>query len=218
MKGSTRICHGTLVNVSADNPAACLIGGFKQLHSAFRKCRHCMATDEDIQSKVIKQYKLVLNIQSFQFNETQFQLRTRQLHSHHLQNLDGPLASEESIISGVVRESILNTSKYFHVVDGLAPDIMHDLLEGVLHLVTSLLLKEYIINQKILSLDTLNRRIDSFCYGPSESSNKPTPLKQTQHEISIKLSGISFTYIFTIKVFITIFDVCFFQLHKPGVW
>jgi len=39
----------------------------------------------------------------------------------------------------------------------------------------------------------LNRRIDSFNYGPSESSNKPTPLKTSSHEICIKQSG---TYTF----------------------
>ena len=33
---------------------------------------------------------------------------------------------------GLHRNSILNTSKYFHIVDGLAPDIMHDILEGSL--------------------------------------------------------------------------------------
>ena len=37
---------------SADNPAACTLGGYKNLHSAFRKCRTCMAVDTDIQEKV----------------------------------------------------------------------------------------------------------------------------------------------------------------------
>ena len=52
VNGQSRQCRGTLVNVSADNPAACLIGGFKQLHSAYRKCRYCMAVDDDLQTKV----------------------------------------------------------------------------------------------------------------------------------------------------------------------
>ncbi len=43
--------RGTLANVSADNPAACLLGGFKQLHSAFRKCRSCMAVSDDMRTK-----------------------------------------------------------------------------------------------------------------------------------------------------------------------
>lgn len=36
----------------ADNPASCLVGGFKELHSAFRKCRQCMATDAEVQTQV----------------------------------------------------------------------------------------------------------------------------------------------------------------------
>lgn len=44
--------RGTLTIVSTDNPAACVLGGYKYLHSAFRKCRTCMAVDEDMQEKV----------------------------------------------------------------------------------------------------------------------------------------------------------------------
>ena len=54
INGHNRKMNGTLINVSADNPAACTIGGFKQLHSAFRKCRYCMATGSDVQTKVHK--------------------------------------------------------------------------------------------------------------------------------------------------------------------
>lgn len=52
VNGSPVQIKGTIVNVSADNPAACLLGGFKQLHSAFQKCRTCMAVDSDMQVKV----------------------------------------------------------------------------------------------------------------------------------------------------------------------
>lgn len=44
--------RGTLTICSADNLAACALGGFKALHSAMRKCRSCMAVDEDMQTKV----------------------------------------------------------------------------------------------------------------------------------------------------------------------
>ena len=44
--------RGTLTIGSADNPTACLMGGYKALHSALCKCRSCMATGIDIQEKV----------------------------------------------------------------------------------------------------------------------------------------------------------------------
>lgn len=51
--GQMMAFRGTLVLCSADNPAACLIGGYKCLHSAFRKCRTCMVVDSDMQTKVL---------------------------------------------------------------------------------------------------------------------------------------------------------------------
>jgi len=53
---------------------------------------------------------------------------------------------------GVKRSSILNQSRYFHVVDGLDLDVMHDQLEGVLPLEIKLLLQKYI-------------RVDKFYFG-----------------------------------------------------
>ena len=44
--------RGTVTIVSADNPASTLMGGFKQSASAFRPCRHCMGSEQDIQTKV----------------------------------------------------------------------------------------------------------------------------------------------------------------------
>jgi len=50
-KQIVKLC-GSLVAVSADNPAANLIAGYKSLTSAFRKCRNCMAVEETMQTKV----------------------------------------------------------------------------------------------------------------------------------------------------------------------
>ena len=38
--------------MSADNPASCALGGFKEGASALRICRHCMATSTDMRLKV----------------------------------------------------------------------------------------------------------------------------------------------------------------------
>lgn len=50
--GQCMALRGTVTLVSADNLAAQAIGGYKALHSAFRKCRYCMAVDADMQVKV----------------------------------------------------------------------------------------------------------------------------------------------------------------------
>lgn len=71
---------------------------------------------------------------------------------------------------------MLNTSRFFHVVDGIVPDLMHDILEGTLQLNMKWLLKHLILDEKMFSLDALNGRMQSFDYGMADSSNKPTPI------------------------------------------
>ena len=44
--------NGTITLIPGDNLASQYLGGYKSLASALRKCRHCMAVDEEIQSKV----------------------------------------------------------------------------------------------------------------------------------------------------------------------
>lgn len=45
--------QGTLVAFLGDTPAVNMVGGFKEgVGNAMRKCRHCMATDLQIQKKV----------------------------------------------------------------------------------------------------------------------------------------------------------------------
>lgn len=53
---------------------------------------------------------------------------------------------------------------------------MHDLCEGVCVFTIEGVLTELILIKKVLDLDEVNRRIDSFNYGNAESQNKPQPL------------------------------------------
>lgn len=69
---------------------------------------------------------------------------------------------------------------FFHVVDGIVPDIMHDILEGTLQLHIKWLLSYLILDKKMFSLDTLNGRMQSFNYGSVDSSNKPTPISNVK--------------------------------------
>ena len=119
---------------------------------------------------------LDLFIYGLQFTHDQFQLRSRASHNRHCQLVhdDQTLASTY----GVKRSSILNQSRYFHVVDGLDLDVMHDQLEGVLPLEIKLLLQKYITVDKYLTLDVLNERIAGFSYPLVDASNKPSLIKQ----------------------------------------
>ena len=98
-----------------------------------------------------------------------------------------------AITYGVSRDSILNSSKFFHVTEGLAPDIMHDVLEGCLQYEVKEILKYFIQDQKLFSLAELNRKITSFPYGYVDSANRPIPITNsslTSSDHSLKQTGM----------------------------
>lgn len=82
----------------------------------------------------------------------------------------------------------------FHAASGQMPqDVMHVLFEGVLHLEIRLMLKCFISEERLFSLDSLNSRIESFAYGRTESRSKPSkPILQSHISGSGKLplSGV----------------------------
>lgn len=53
------------------------------------------------------------------------------MYTAHCADLGGPLHDHVAITYGIVRNSILNSLNHFHVVTGLVPDIMHNILEGM---------------------------------------------------------------------------------------
>jgi len=78
---------------------------------------------------------------------------------------------------GIKSRSVLNKSRYYHVVGGLPPDAMHDILEGVLHYSVKETLKVMIFEKQFVTIDELNKRISSFDYGYQNDSNKPTAIQ-----------------------------------------
>ena len=129
-----------------------------------------------------------------QFHSSQFQLRNRELHDLHCGRLGGAMDDHIATTYGIARKSILNTSRYYHVVDGLPPDCMHDVLEGVLPYKTKMLLLKFITERHYFGLSDLNGRIHSFPLGDTESS-RPSPISSAtlcSSDKKLKQSGIIF--------------------------
>ena len=61
----------------------------------------------------------------------------------------------------------------------MAPDVMHDILEGVLKVSLMATLKDVILKKSLFTIKTFNERVDSFDYGPVDSNNKPSRIKET---------------------------------------
>lgn len=91
--------------------------------------------------------------------------------------LSGPLYEHNSTAFGLTRDSILNSSQYFHVTEGLIPDAMHDVLEGSLPFEIKELLK-HLIADRVISISSLNETIKLFPYLGSDALNKPSPISR----------------------------------------
>lgn len=68
--------------------------------------------------------------------------------------------------------------QHFHVVDGYPPDMLHDLLEGIVPIELALCLKA-LISKRLISLETLNDAIKQFPYTFSDRTNQPQLIPKT---------------------------------------
>lgn len=114
-------------------------------------------------------------LSALQFVAEEFILRTRATHANHCAALEGPLYDHTSTTYGLTRDSVLNSLRYFHVTEGLPPDVMHDILEGTLILGLKCLLFVLIHKQKLFTLELLNSRIEDYPFG-NDISDPPKAL------------------------------------------
>ena len=86
-----------------------------------------MAVEETMQTKIIKAICLVLhdNDHFIQFHESEHLMISHETHEAHCTDFDGPLHNHLATTYGLNFDSVLNSSRYFHVVDGVILDIMH---------------------------------------------------------------------------------------------
>ncbi|KAI7811169.1 hypothetical protein IRJ41_011241 [Triplophysa rosa] len=163
---------GTVAQVTGDNLGMHTLLGFMESFSAHYFCRFCLVDKKTSQSV-------------FSEDDTNVVLRNKALQEqHYVDLLTDPTISSSF---GVKRTCLLNDLKYFHICDNYAPDIMHDILEGVGQYEIKLFL-EYLSG--IISRQDICNRIYSFNYGYLERKNRPTRLNLDQEGNGIGLNAI----------------------------
>ena len=166
--------------VAADNLAAHSLGGFFESFRVSQMCRFCMAKREEIQHKEVR--------------TGSFQPRTKENHDRQVQDVlqDSTMAQQY----GVKRSCPPSESlEHFHVVNGYPPDLLHDLLEGVVPAELALCLKA-LISKGYFSLEILNVAIKQFPYTfqteqTNLSSSQRTLLPKQQLEEMVMKIGHS---------------------------
>lgn len=128
------------------------------------------------------------------FKESDFELRTPEMYDDQCSLVEGDSHGTHSREYGINRCSMLNQLRYFSFVSGaLVPDVMHDLLEGVLLYEVKLLLAQFISEDCYFTLEQLNHRIESFELGYSEARDRPTQIASTtlsSNDNHLKQSGM----------------------------
>lgn len=134
-----------------------------------------MATKTESQKQVIDNAYNHFLLFYYQFLEERFKLRNEQDHNNHCDLIENDRSGDMSKEYGINRRSALNDLKFFHVCNGaLIPDIMHDVLEGVLQYEAKLML-QYMINvENYFSVDMFNSKLQNLELGNTESKNRPT--------------------------------------------
>lgn len=153
---------GTVSFVVADNLAAHSLAGFQESFTVQKFCRFCMASKSDIQ-----QNDACSGV---------FQIRDQINHDRHVQDvLKDPQFCQNTGVKGVC--PLTEKLEHFHVVKGYPPDILHDVLEGIVPVELSLCLSE-LISQKFFSLDEVNQAIKTFDYSFSDKTDQPQTISK----------------------------------------
>jgi len=155
--------RGTLIQIVGDNLGLNQLCGFVESFSALHFCRLCMSS-KDVCNVVCKDDVL--------------EMRNKQQYLQQLCDVvDGKLTTKEC---GIKSSCKLNELQYFHTVDNVTVDIMHDVLEGVAPYELKLILFSFVYEKKYFSLQLLNSRLASLNYGYIDRRNKPTALSEAE--------------------------------------
>lgn len=169
--GIDHTIRAALATLSGDNLSAHMIGGFTMSFNSGRVCRYCMATHGDIKHL---------------FTEDNFVLRTSEVHRCHLARIQQ--VPDDKATYGVYSPSPFDELHYFDVTTALPPDVMHDLLEGVIPLVIKLVISKAHTEKHITSQE-INEELQKIHIGQKDKENKPAQLSERLQNVGITRSA-----------------------------
>lgn len=155
--------RAALATFSGDNLSAHSLAGYQRHFNCGRICRFCMANYDEIHVS---------------FREDAYVVRNKEVHDYHLQALE--VSEANGALYGVLHRCPLIDLPYFDVTTAFVPDIMHDMLEGVIPNVTQKIVQKA-VQDKLVTVDILNDRLHEVSRGLNDRPNPFTPrmLKQS---------------------------------------
>lgn len=122
--------------------------------SANYYCRICHSPKSDLQ-KLFKESKFIRN----------------------KINYENDICQANISLIGINERCIFNEVPNYHVVKNIVCDFMHDIPEGVARYDMAVIING-LIHANYFNLDQLNKSIELFAYGVTESKNTPTSISQ----------------------------------------
>jgi hypothetical protein len=100
--------------------------------------------------------------------ETQFLTIANNNDLRNRANYEEALVNKSPETTGVMEDSPFNKLLNFHATENPSVDIMHDVLEGIMHFDIGQILEIFIYKQKLFTLEELNFRLQGLHYGPNK--------------------------------------------------
>ena len=107
-------------------------------------------------------------------NKKDWLLRSKDSHNYNIEKLEGD--SEIASAYGIKKSLCLKDLKYFHVIQGLPPEIAHDVFEGLAVDVISDIL-HCLVKEKCMTFQKNNIRIATFKYSNPDKATNHNELK-----------------------------------------
>lgn len=169
-----RIIKGSLVNIACDNLGANSIFGFTECFVASFSCRHCETSKEDCQKQTV---------------ESENKMRTKESYNNHVQVAERLHKEDLKKTKGIKRGSEFNKLEYFHAIDNVSVDLMHDFNEGVV----AYALHDFfgfMVEKRILTLSEIQSRVRDFCYSNMHKYNTPSLISVDKNHLNQSASQI----------------------------
>lgn len=156
---------GTVISVVSDNLGANTILGFvKNFSKTKYPCRFCSCSLDEIRT-VCK--------------EIPSKRRTKEHYEEQLVKIKYSEKVDFANTFGVAMHCALNDLKYYHIIDSMTPDIMHDINEGAIPYLLKPLF-EYLFKLKVCTESDLKNKIKFHDFGFKHKKNVPSELNMNK--------------------------------------
>ena len=163
-----KVIKAALCYIVGDNLGLAQLGEFSACFSSGKICRVCHAEYKDVCQKHLLYANVEEDFQPDIFTEESYNSYA------DIAEENGEASSESMGIKG---HCIFNKLQSFHCVTGMPPCLGHDFYEGAFSYDVQHLL-DYIINkEKLISLETFNRKLQDFKMNRRDSNNRPNMFK-----------------------------------------